>query len=296
MSAGAVAEPVIDPATDRLRRLAEAERRLHVARAAADQAAADVRSLHAAVAAASHPQPPRPADLFDEQVARDLPAPRRDPPPLTAADWPTCSDPNRLLTHVAGRMSERKLRLVTVAAARLVWDTITSEMREAVDTAERLADGQASAEELQWFRDRLFPFLHGRGPAGVQKWSTAGPDRDAFFLVFAATDPSQMVRRLHNTGVWSLGSAAHSGRVAPLVRDIVGDPFHPATFEPAWRTADVIGLAEAAYERRAFDRLPILADALEDAGCQDQSILTHCRSGGPHVRGCWVVDLALGRS
>jgi hypothetical protein len=77
------------------------------------------------------------------------------------------------------------------------------------------------------------------------------------------------------------------------VRCIVGDPFHPATFDPAWRTADVIGLAEAAYEWRRFDRLPILADALEDAGCQDQSILAHCRSGDSHVRGCWVVDLIL---
>lgn len=62
-----------------------------------------------------------------------------------------------------------------------------------------------------------------------------------------------------------------------------------------WRTADVLGLARAISEGRAFDRLPILADAPMDAGCDDDAILAHCRSQGPHVRGCWVVDLVLGK-
>jgi hypothetical protein len=64
---------------------------------------------------------------------------------------------------------------------------------------------------------------------------------------------------------------------------------------PAWRTANVTALAQAIYDERAFDRLPSLADALEDAGCDNQDILQHCRSGGEHVRGCWVVDLLLGK-
>jgi hypothetical protein len=181
-----------------------------------------------------------------------------------------------------------------VAAARLVWDTITPEMREAVETAERLADGLATPEELQWYRDRLYPYVHGRGPAAVRRWAMPGPDRDAFFLVFAATYRDAMVRRLHGGGVWQVGSAAHANRVAPLVRCIVGNPFRPATLDPTWLTADVRGLAVAAYEERAFDRLPILADALAEAGCDDESVLGHCRGGGPHARGCWVVDLVLG--
>jgi hypothetical protein len=241
------------------------------------------------------PEPPRQADLFDHELARTAPAPRREPPPLTAADWPTCADPNRLLARVAGTVSERKLRLVTVAAARLAWDAVTPEMREAVETAERLADGLATAEELQWYRDRLYPYVSGRGPAAVRRWATPGPDRDAFCLVFAATYRAEMVRRLHGGGVWQVGSAAHADEVAPLVRCIVGDPFRAATFDPAWLTADVRGLAVAAYEDRAFDRLPILADALADAGCDDEAVLAHCRENGPHVRGCWVVDLVLGR-
>ena len=83
--------------------------------------------------------------------------------------------------------------------------------------------------------------------------------------------------------------------VALLVRDIFGNPFRPVTFDPAWRTSDVMLLANGIYDERAFDRMPILADALQDAGCDKPDILDHCRGDGPHVRGCWVVDLVLGK-
>jgi hypothetical protein len=71
-------------------------------------------------------------------------------------------------------------------------------------------------------------------------------------------------------------------------------PFRPIAFDPDWRTVDAVGVARAIYDDRAFDRLPILADALMDAGCADEQVLAHCRSDGPHARGCWVVDLVLG--
>lgn len=70
----------------------------------------------------------------------------------------------------------------------------------------------------------------------------------------------------------------------------------PGFFDPRWRTADVMALARGIYEDRAFDRLPVLADALMDAGCEDETILEHCRSEGPHVRECWVLDLVLGKT
>jgi len=76
---------------------------------------------------------------------------------------------------------------------------------------------------------------------------------------------------------------------------IFGNPFRPVTLNPAWRTATVIALAEAIYADRAFDRLPILADALEEAGCTSAEVLNHCRQPGEHVRGCWAVDLVLGK-
>ena len=82
-----------------------------------------------------------------------------------------------------------------------------------------------------------------------------------------------------------------------LLGDIFGPLiFRPVTCDPAWRTATVTSLAQAIYEERAFDRMPILADALEGAGCTNGDILDHCRGGGEHVRGCWVVDLVLGKS
>jgi hypothetical protein len=79
-------------------------------------------------------------------------------------------------------------------------------------------------------------------------------------------------------------------------RDVFGpNPFALPTFAAAWRTTDVLGLARGIDAERAFDRMPILADALQDAGCDDQRILDHCRGPSPHVRGCWVVDLVLGK-
>lgn len=80
-----------------------------------------------------------------------------------------------------------------------------------------------------------------------------------------------------------------------LLRDIFGNPFRPVMVSPVWQMANVLALAQAIYEDRAFDRMPILADALEDAGCTNQEVLGHCRGPGPHVRGCWVLDLLLGK-
>ena len=78
-----------------------------------------------------------------------------------------------------------------------------------------------------------------------------------------------------------------------ILRDIFGNPFRPVAFDPRWRSSDTVGVARGIYEDRAFERMPILADALMDAGCDDEQVLGHCRGEGPHVRGCWVVDLIL---
>ena len=82
---------------------------------------------------------------------------------------------------------------------------------------------------------------------------------------------------------------------AALVRDIFGDSFPPPAFDPSWQTPDVAAIARGIYEDRSFDRMPILADALEEAGCDNPAILGHCRGPGPHVRGCWALDLVLGK-
>jgi hypothetical protein len=83
---------------------------------------------------------------------------------------------------------------------------------------------------------------------------------------------------------------------AALVVEVFGEPYWPANFAPEWRTDTAVLLARQMYEIREFSAMPILADALQDAGCDSDDILNHCREPGEHVRGCWVVDLVLGKS
>ena len=80
-----------------------------------------------------------------------------------------------------------------------------------------------------------------------------------------------------------------------VVLDIFGNPFRPPKFNPTWRTSTVLALAQAIYDERTFDRLPDLAEALAEGGCDNEEILSHLRGLGPHVRGCWAVDLILGK-
>ena len=87
---------------------------------------------------------------------------------------------------------------------------------------------------------------------------------------------------------------AESATHASLLRDIFGNFFRPITFSPEWRTDTALTLARRMYESRDFGAMPILADALQDAGCENEDILNHCRdASATHVRGCWLVDLVL---
>jgi hypothetical protein len=90
-------------------------------------------------------------------------------------------------------------------------------------------------------------------------------------------------------------SAAEWRAQGDMLRDLVGNPFRPVTVLPDWHTGAVLGLSRQVYESRDFSAMPILADALQDAGCENADILNHCRGPGPHVRGCWVVDLILSK-
>ena len=81
-----------------------------------------------------------------------------------------------------------------------------------------------------------------------------------------------------------------------LVRCLFANPFRPRPACGAWLTSEVRALADAIYAERAFDRMPLLADALEASGCTNADLIEHCRSGKEHARGCWVVDLLLGKS
>lgn len=111
----------------------------------------------------------------------------------------------------------------------------------------------------------------------------------------ACEDPTQMLQFLWNRPSDRQRIGVRNKRITGLLRDIVGNPFRPIALDPAWLTTTVHSLAQTVYDERAFDRLPVLADALEDAGCANHELLSHCRGPGSHVRGCWVVDLLLGK-
>jgi hypothetical protein len=201
---------------------------------------------------------------------------------MTEQEWLQAADPQPMLEFLWGRASDRKLRLFGVACCRRVWGRLVEEAsRRAVTTAEDYADGLASDAELDEARLRA---------GWAEKWSGQPEAADA-----AAWTASREAGLL-----WVVTAARRTASVsqAALLRDILGNPFRPVTLDPAWLTwhdSLLVSMARRMYESRDFTDMPVLADALEEAGCQDQNILGHCRSGGGHVRGCWVVDLLLGK-
>jgi len=144
----------------------------------------------------------------------------------------------------------------------------------------------ADANEQRWF------YIRERATAAVRALSQSQFDEKVILSVFNhgldyqgfATDSDEY------------GAKSREQKVqAALLRDIFGNPFRPVSFDPDWRTSTAVALATQMYDSRDFSAMPILADALQDAGCASSDILDHCRGPGPHVRGCWVVDLVLGK-
>jgi hypothetical protein len=176
--------------------------------------------------------------------------------------------------HTRG-LPDRKFRLLYAAVIQAKWGSLlTPAGRRVLAAVENVADGRSHpvGGKVQ------VALFDPNAPASAEKCLTTALGDEAWLLRRPAVD----------------GFLGRRDPVASaLLRDVFGRPFGRGPFHPAWRTADAIGLARAIYDDRAFDRLPILADALLDAGCDDDDILNHCRGAGPHVRGCWVVDLVL---
>jgi hypothetical protein len=232
---------------------------------------------------------------------------------MTEAEWLRCQEPGPMLAPLRVSDGWRKLRLFKVACCRRVWPLLVDpRSRAAVEAAERFADGAIGAAELRVAAelartavDALSPGPHVSGFAlSLAAQAADGTASDALDTRSVADYASAAARAAasHAGGGRAAGHAARAAEQAAqcrLLRDLLGNPFEAVlSAEPAWLVRDgaaARNLAAAIYEERAFDRLPILADALEDAGCEDAAVLTHCRSGGEHVRGCWVVDLLLGK-
>jgi hypothetical protein len=178
-----------------------------------------------------------------------------------------------------------------------------------VEAAERYSDGTAGVRELAAAHSKAVAVAgHGvRHVAWAAYWTSSRTLSDSIVdnvrhnAVQAAAREAAGARgyTAGSHAAYTAGGVAEARRQAALVRDLFGDPFRPAVLDPAWLTwkdGTVHKLARAVYDDRRFADLPILADALEEAGCTDAGILAHCRGGGEHFRGCWVLDLLLGKA
>lgn len=137
---------------------------------------------------------------------------------------------------------------------------------------------------------------------------TSAPEREGRFAVVCShravyllvdqtrRDALYLAERLPDGGVARAEPVESWEAAKRALRDIFGNPLHPVSFSPEWRTESVVALARGIYEERAWDRMTVLADALEDAGCSDEAVLAHCREPALHVRGCWMIDSVLGKT
>ena len=228
---------------------------------------------------------------------------------MTEAEWLAAPDLIQMIQFLRGRASDRKYRLFSVACCREHQDRLSDERsRYAVGVAERYADGGASEAEL------VAAERTARAAASeLNQWClVAGTAAEAASHRVQPPEGPRigggMIEWYQDSKYWEAvpvfvlqGFSAYEAEpmehyLVDLLRDIFGNPFHPVGILPEWCTDTVQTLARQTYAERDFSAMPILADALQDAGCDNADILEHCRGLGPHARGCWVVDLVLGKS
>lgn len=205
----------------------------------------------------------------------------------TEEEWLACADPREIAWHCKNRDDESQFRWLLIRWGERIRPLLS------------IDDGSFFVAFAEWaIAGRPKP----RHPHNVQGYlSKIGESaRDAatvfvgelsrYWLIYASAGAAIAAARAGETRHDEIAQ-----QFANEFRDVAGDPFRPVAFDPAWRTEAVVGLATGIDESGAYERLPILADALQEAGCEDEQVLTHARGPGPHVRGCWLIDRILGR-
>jgi hypothetical protein len=224
------------------------------------------------------------------------------------ATWLACTDAKAMLAFLRGKASDRKLRLFAAACCRVAWSSLgPHRSRRAVEVAERYADGLATEQDLHRARSQACEatMRNRRHTLGRAAGSFSATVEGRLNLAAEAVHFHQpfLIGRFR----WHTADDELNTATPLLLRDLFGPlPLRPVAVAAAllqWREGLVVRLAQAAYDNRRLpagtlepERLAILADALEEVGCTESELLEHLRGAGPHVRGCWAVDLVLGRS
>ena len=219
---------------------------------------------------------------------------------MTEVEWESSTDPNAMLGLLRGKASDRKLRLFAAAGfARLAALLPDPRQQRGIEVLEQLAEGTFTLAECRRVTREV---RHAIPPDDFPRddWVAGMPPTDhlhyiALMLYREFCSPRIVTHAVEATAGLADGHREQHEQVR-LMRCIFGNPFHAVTVKSHRMTSIVVSLAQTIYEERAFDRLPILADALEATGCDDSELFAHCRGQGPHVRGCWVIDAVLGKS
>jgi hypothetical protein len=227
---------------------------------------------------------------------------------MTEAEWLTCTSVIRILDFHEGKASDRKMQLLGVGFCRRIWHLLTDERcHRTILGIERLADGMAERDELRTAMEDLYRdppencIVNALWGNTVERLCSGGgefvryPATALAVSLFAVATVADANTNSGDDSARERAETAEEAAHVGLVRDVFGNPFRPVTFDTSWLTSTVTTLASQIYDSRDFTAMPILADALQDAGCNSDDILNHCRQPGEHVRGCWVVDLILGK-
>src|SRR5262245_27794697 len=240
-------------------------------------------------------------------------APRMNRPSVTTErDWFATGDPLAMLARIYPMRSpdsrdpqDRRSRLYLLACARRAWDRLPWVCRTLVEVGEMNADGQPVDARLQSAaRAAADKLTDSASPAEVlaeaEEYLALGGRERSAGEVSPVPDPqtwkglAYLVYFPFYPDLPPFGHVPAELHSVELVREVFGNPFRPVRFEPRWQTTTVRDLARGMYRARDFSGMPVLADALEDAGCVDPAVLAHCRREANHVRGCWVLDGLLG--
>jgi hypothetical protein len=218
---------------------------------------------------------------------------------MNEMQWLACSNAEQMLEFMRGKSRIRRYRLFACACARGFWDRLTDDRcRRAIISAEFYADQIVTLRDLRRMGSEALKVVQN----GYNTQTRGTPESKAADMAYIAADG-----RSFNSTIMVLRDLDDSKKqsLTLIVHDLFGNPFRPIALSGewlAWNSAIVVRLAQAAYDERTLPagtldnaRLAVLSDALEEAGCADEQILMHLRSGGEHYRGCWVIDLLLGK-